>query len=402
MEKIEDLVYRMNSYIEGQRNEIIDFLKEFIGIKSTTYDEKDAAKFLARKMDDFGFDEVRVDKVGNVIGRVGKGKTVILYDAHIDTVEPGAAKDWGFDPLSAQVMDGYICGRGAVDDKGCLAGITYAGKAIKALGLYDDFTLFVSGSISEEDVEGSCVDAMLKENPDIKPDYVLVAEASENRIIRGHKGRALIKILVPGKSAHASAAYRGENALIKALPIIDAVDKFNDFTEDPFLGKGTIEVTKVDCKTPSLNTIPYEAVVFCDRRISCGETVEDLLKEIRPFMENIKGVHAEIDREKVTTYTGYEIYCTDYFPSWVIPEEHKIVKSGIDAYKAVFGREPVVGKWDFCTNATFLCGKNGIPSIGFGPGDGSLCHSTNERLSISELADAVKFYSIFPFVICRK
>ena len=114
----------------------------------------------------------------------------------------------------------------------------------------------MSGFISEEDVEGSCVKAMLEENPDIKPDFVLVAESSNNRVIRGHKGRALIKITVPGKCAHASTAWRGDNALVKALPIMDKVDKFQDFVEDPFLGKGSIEVTMVDCKAPSLNTIP--------------------------------------------------------------------------------------------------------------------------------------------------
>jgi putative selenium metabolism hydrolase len=400
--EIKDLVSKINSYIESERDNIVQFLKDFIAIESVTYNEGKAVEFLARKMEEFGFDEVRVDEVGNVLGRVGSGKTVLLYDAHIDTVEPGDEKEWGFNPLEAQVIDDVIHGRGAVDDKGCLTGITFAGKAIKALSLENDFTLWVSGSISEEDVEGSCVEAMMKESPDINPDFILVAEASENRLIRGHKGRALIKITVPGKCAHASAAWRGENALIKALPIIDGIDKFNDFVDDPFLGKGTIEVTKVDCKTPSLNTIPGEVTVVCDRRISCGESIDDLINEVKPFLENVSGAKAEIDTEKVTTYTGYNVTCVDYFPSWVMPEDHKIVVSGVEAFKAVFDKEPVVGKWDFCTNATHLCGRTGIPSLGFGPGEESLCHSNEDKISIQELVDAIKFYTVFPFVISNK
>jgi putative selenium metabolism hydrolase len=404
MTDVKDLVSKINAYIENEKNNVVEFLKEFISIESVTYNEGKAVEFLANKMKEFGFDEVRIDKVGNVLGRVGSGKTVILYDAHIDTVRPGDASEWGFNPLEARFEDGgdTIHGRGAVDDKGCLTGITFAGKAIKALGLENDFTLWVSGSLSEEDVEGSCVKAMMEENPDIKPNFILVAEASESRIIRGHKGRALIKISVPGKCAHASAAWRGENALIKALPIIDRVDKFNDFKEDSFLGKGTIEVTNVDCKTPSLNTIPGEAIITCDRRISCGESIDDLINEVKPFFENIPGVKAEIDTERVTTYAGYDITCVDYFPSWVMPEDHKIVVSGVDAYKAVFDKEPVVGKWDFCTNATHLCGRTGIPSLGFGPGDGSLCHSNEDKISITELVDAIKFYTAFPLVISKK
>lgn len=399
MTDIKELVSKINTYIEKDKESIVQFLKEFIAIESVTYHEGEAIKFLADKMKEFSFDEVRIDKVGNVIGRVGHGKTVLIYDAHIDTVQPGEISEWGFNPLEAKVENGIIHGRGAVDDKGCLTGITYAGKAIKALGLEADFTLWISGSISEEDVEGSCVEAMMKESPDIKPDFVLVAEASESRLVRGHKGRALLKITVPGKCAHASTAWRGENALIKALPIIDSIDKFNDFAEDEFLGKGTIEVTNVDCKTPSLNTIPGEVTIICDRRISCGESIEDLLHEVKPFIDKVAGAVVQVDTEIVTTYSGYKLTCVDYFPSWVIPEEHKIVTSGIDAFKAVFNKNPIVGKWDFCTNATHLCGRTGIPSLGFGPGDGSLCHSNEDKISIKELVDAIKFYTIFPFVI---
>jgi putative selenium metabolism hydrolase len=347
--------------MEKEQDNIVEFLKEFIAIESVTYNEGEAVKFLADKMKEFGYDEVRIDPVGNVLGRIGSGKTVILYDAHIDTVEPGDPKDWGFNPLEAQVKDGEIWGRGAVDDKGCLTGITYAGKAIKELGLEKDFTLWVSGSVSEEDVEGACVQAMMEENKDIKPDYVLVAEPSEMRLVRGHKGRALLKITVPGKAAHGSAAWKGENALIKALPVIEGIDKHNDFTEDEFLGKGTIEVTKVECKTPSLNTIPGEVTIFCDRRISCGESLEDLIEEVEPYVSKAAGAKAEIDTEKVKTYTGYDITCVDYFPSWVMPEEHEIVVAGEKAFKELFGKDAVVGRWDFSTNATHLCGRTGVP-----------------------------------------
>ena len=387
---------KINAYVDAHRDEMTQFLMDFIAIPSLTYEEGPAVQWLAGKMKEFGYDEVRIDKVGNVLGRVGSGPSVFLCDAHIDTVEGGDEKAWGFNPFETRLEDGVVKGRGAVDDKGCLTGLVFAGRAIKELGLGEEFTYWVSGSVSEEDVEGSCVEAMTKEAADIKPDFIVVAEASEGRIIRGHKGRALIRITVPGKAAHASAAWRGDNALIKALPIIDRVDKFQDFVEDPFLGKGTIEVTKVDCKTPSLNTIPGEVVVICDRRISCGESIEDLLAEVGEHFKDIPGVVAEIDTENVTTYTGYDITCVDYFPSWVLPESHPLIEAGVLAFREQFEEEPTVGKWDFCTNATHLCGRMGIPAIGYGPGDGSLCHSTQDQLSVDELVKATKFYASLP------
>ncbi len=441
---------QIKEYVKAQEDEVVQFLKDFIAIESVTYNEGNAIQFLAGKMKEFGFDEVRVDPVGNVVGRVGSGKTVLMYDSHIDTVELGDPADWGMDPLKAEMEEGKVLrGRGAVDDKGCLTGITFAGKALKALGLDKDFTLWVSGSISEEDVEGSCVKAMLEENPDIKPDFVLVAESSNNRVIRGHKGRALIKITVPGKCAHASTAWRGDNALVKALPIMDKVDKFQDFVrghkgralikitvpgkcahastawrgdnalvkalpimdkvdkfqdfvEDPFLGKGSIEVTMVDCKAPSLNTIPGEAVITCDRRISCGETIDELLKEASQFYEGIDGVTAAIDTEKVKTYTGYDITCVDYFPSWVMPEDHPLIQAGVETFTELFDKAPVVDKWEFCTNATHMCGRLGIPAIGYGPGDDSLCHSTQDKVPVDELMDAICFYASLPIMVPKK
>jgi putative selenium metabolism hydrolase len=392
----------ISAYVDAHEDEIVDFLKDFIAIRSVTYEEGGAVEFFAGKLREFGFDEVRVDAVGNVLGRVGSGKTTLLYDAHIDTVEPGNPDAWGMDPLKAELADGVLRGRGAVDDKGCLTAIAFAGRALRELELDGEFTLWISGSISEEDVEGACVDAMMKESPDIQPDFILVAESSGNRIVRGHKGRALIKIDVPGKCAHASSAWRGENALIKALPIMERIDRYNDFEEDSFLGRGTIEVTKVECDTPSLNTIPGAAVVTCDRRISCGESIDDLLAEIRPMIEDVSGAGARIDKEQVTTYTGYQIECTDYFPSWVLPLEHPLIQSGIQAYRETFRREPVVGRWDFCTNATHLCGRMGVPAIGYGPGDESLCHSTDDKVPVNELLDAIRFYAALPLFVPEK
>ena len=190
--------------------------------------------------------------------------------------------------------------------------------------------------------------------------------------------------------------------MAKALPIIKKIDEYEDFTDDAFLGKGTIEVTNVECKAPSLNTIPGEAIITCDRRISCGETERDLIEEARSFCEGIDGVKVEIDSEVVKTYTGYEIVCKDYFPSWVMEEDSPIVQAGIQAYRALFEKEPEVTKWDFCTNATHLCGRMGIPAIGFGAGDEPLCHTTDDQVPLPELFKAIQFYSALPLFLAAK
>ena len=392
---IDALAPAIRMWMEEHRQELVDFTMDLMSIGSTTYHEGEAIECLRTRMVAYGFDEVRIDSAGSCLGRVGHGPVIVLADAHIDTVEPGDSADWGFDPLKPRIVEGKIQGRGIVDDKGCLSALVFAARAIKALGLDSQLTFWVSGSISEEDVEGSCVRSMMEEFTDIHPAMILVAESSDNHLIRGHKGRALIRMDVKGKAAHASAAWRGENALIKALPLIQGIDALKDLGADPVLGAGTIEVTNVICDSPSLNTIPGKVTVVADRRIACGESKARILSELHSLLAPI-GASASIDTERVTTYTGKTIVQEDYFPSWVLAEDHPVIASAKTAYRAVTAKEPVVTTWDFCTNATYLCGVTGIPSVGYGPGDESLCHSTSEELSIDELVEAAEIYAAIP------
>jgi len=385
--------------MQEREQEMVEFLASLVCIKSITYEEGAAIAWLQEKLENFGYDEVIVDAAGNCLARMGSGKTRVLADAHIDTVDPGDPKDWGFNPLEPKITGTTISGRGVVDDKGPLTALVFAGRAIKALGLDSEVSFYLSASISEEDVEGSCVKAMM-DQLSWRPDAIIVAESSDNHIIRGHKGRALIKMEVKGKAAHASDASIGENALIKAIPLIQALDAYDQFPSDKFLGKGTIEVTKVICDTPSLNTIPGKVTIIADRRISAGETQKELLMELHDMLR-LSGATASIDMEKVTTYTGYSISQEDYFPSWVLEESHPLIASAKEAFLQVTNTEPVVTKWDFCTNATYLCGITGIPSVGFGPGDHTLCHSDHEILSFKELVTSAQVYTMIALLFAR-
>ncbi len=387
---------QINAYIDGHRGELTELLCNLIAVKSLSFAEADIAALVADTMRAFGYDEVTRDAHGSVIGRVGSGKTLVLYDAHVDTVAPGSADEWGFAPLSPRVEDGLVKGRGAVDDKGSLAAMLFAGKAIKALGLSGDFTLLVSASVAEEVLTGVCVREMVAAMPQ-KPDVVVVGEPSECRLVRGHKGRAMVSIPVAGKAAHASAAHMGENAIAKALPAVRALDALNGaLPTDPVLGKGTLAVTMFRTDSPSLNTVPGSAEIIYDRRTTAGETAEDLLAEAAPAAA-LAGAKLRLFEKSGTTYTGVPLREKDYCPSWHLPEEHPSVQAGVCAYRALFGAAPVIGTWTFCTNATYLAGEMGIPCIGFGPGDGKLCHTTREALPVEELATAAKFFSAFPF-----
>lgn len=92
-------------------------LSKLVRIKSLSTKEKEVIFELKRMMEEAGFDEVKIDGLGNIIGRIGNGKKIIAIDGHIDTVDLGNLQNWNFDPLGGEIKDGYVHGRGSVDQK---------------------------------------------------------------------------------------------------------------------------------------------------------------------------------------------------------------------------------------------------------------------------------------------
>ena len=203
-------------------------------------------------MEKCNFDEITDDTMGNIIGRIGKGKRVIALDAHVDTVDVGNPDNWKVDPFLGDEKDGIIYGRGACDMKGPLAATVYGGKIIKDLHLEDDYTLYVVGSVQEEDCDGLCWQYIINEDK-LRPEVVVITEATNLAVYRGHRGRMEIEVRTKGVSCHGSAPERGVNAVYKMAPIIQDIEKLNTrLGGEPFLGKGTVTISDIRATSPSL------------------------------------------------------------------------------------------------------------------------------------------------------
>ena len=382
---------------EKYKDEIVDFMRRLIQVKSLSGREQEVVQLVEREMEKVGFDEVFIDGFGNVIGRVGDGKIKIAIDAHLDTVDIGNPDLWEKDPFSGDVDDEWVYGRGASDQKAGMASMVYGVKVMKALSLFGDFTLYVVGSVLEENCDGLCWKYIL-ENDVTKPDFVLITEPTGLNINIGQRGRVEFRIKTKGLSAHASAPERGENAIYKMAKIINEVEKLNEsLKDDPFLGKGTIAVTQIFFKSPSQNAVPDECVIHIDRRLTKGETKESAYEEIREIFRKtgIDGEIVELICEE-RSYTGLLYSMEKYFPTWVTGEKDIIVESARKAYKEVFEKEPTIGKWTFSTNGVVTAGIYKIPTVGFGPGDEIFAHAPNEKVRISHLLKAAAFYAVFP------
>ena len=369
-------------------------LSKLIKIKSLSGEEEGVANALKQMMEEAGFDEVKIDELGNVIGRIGSGKKVIAIDGHIDTVDLGNPEDWDFPPLSGEIKNGFVLGRGAADQSGGPAAFVTAGRILKEIGLPEDVTVYFTGTVMEEDCDGLCWNYIVEEEK-IKPDCVIVTEPTNLNIYRGHRGRMEIEVSFYGLSSHGSAPERGKNAIYMASRAALEIEKLNErLSSDPFLGKGSVTISEIVSSSPSLCAVSDFAKIHLDRRLTWGEDKELALNQVK---EIVKGMNAKVEllNYEKTSFTGLKYGMQKYYPTWKIEENHPVIKNGVKTFTDLFNKNPKVDKWTFSTNGVTINGIHKIPVIGFGPGNEELAHAPNEKVPIDHLVKASAFYALF-------
>jgi putative selenium metabolism hydrolase len=387
----------INQFVDTHGREMVDFLRDLIAIPS--YDSQIGAvgEACAARMRALDFDEVRFDSMGNILGRIGSGSRILLFDSHIDTVGIGDRSEWGWDPLQGKEEDGIIYGRGACDEKGSTPPMIYAMAALKQLGLLGDWTLYYFGNM-EEWCDGIAPHALV-EHEGIRPDFVVIGEPTRLNIYRGHRGRIEMSATFKGKSAHAAMPRLGDNPLYRAAPFIEGVEAMlSSLPDHPFVGPGTIAVTNVTVNTPSLNAVPAEAQVYLDRRVTLGETEDEVLAQVRS-LPGADTATVEIPMYEEPSYTGFVFPVSKVFPAWALEPGHPLLQAATAGFKAVYDREPEIGKWEFSTNGIYWMGKANIPSIGFGPGDEQYAHTVLDQVPSREVIDATRFYAALPLFL---
>jgi len=383
---------------EQYQNDTAQNLSRLIKIKSLSMEEKNLQEELMRQMKEAGFDEVKMDPLGNVIGRIGTGKKVLAIDAHIDTVDIGNIANWDFEPLSGEVKDGFVHGRGTVDQKGGAAAFVTAGRIIKELGLDKDITVLCVGSVMEEDCDGLCWKYIIEEDK-IHPDIVISTEPTNLNIYRGHRGRMEISVTFRGVSAHGSAPERGKNAIYMASRACLEIEKLNErLAYDEFLGKGTAALSEFVSGSPSLCAVADYARIHIDRRLTWGETKEIAVAEIEEIVKDMDA-KVEVLYYEGNAFTGLKYGMEKYYPTWKIEETDPAVQTGVKAYEGLFDKKPLVDKWTFSTNGIATNGIHKIPTIGFGPGNEVLAHAPNEKVPVSDLVTASAFYAAYIYLL---
>lgn len=393
----ENLIESVDEAVRGHEDQIRKLLVDLIECRSLDCQEESAVLRVKEEMERLQYDEVTIDPMGNIIGRMGNGPHVIAFDGHLDVVDVGDASQWTVPAFVATEKEGRIYGRGSADQKAGVAAMVHAAAVMKELELLEDVTILVTGSVNEEDCDGMCWQYLIDE-VGLRPEFAVLTEPSDGNIYRGQKGRMCIEIRTRGISAHGSVPERGENAIYKMAPIISEIEELNDrLAYHKELGSGTITISQIFFSSASSCAVADGCRIVIDRRLTLGESKESVLGEL-DSLKSVRDAEAEVTlvTYEVPTYTGLVYPTESYFLSWITPEDSPVITSVASAFRDLFGKEPVIDKWVFSTNGVAISGLHGIPCVGFGPGEATQAHKADESVLLQEVYEASRLYSLIP------
>lgn len=370
--------------------ELLAFVQKSIQTRSYSDEEGEYANLVLEEMERLGYDEAFIDGTGNVVGKIGSGTKAIHFDSHLDTVRVNDHSSWQAPPFSGVIKDSYVWGRGSVDMKSALCASVYAAAQAKESGFTKGKTVYVTGTVCEEYCDGENLKHLYKDLS-LKPDFCIICEPSDNRIVLGHRGKAQVRITTYGVSAHSSAPDKGINAVYEMAEIISRVDALNRSLHKENEAHGTVVLSDISCVSASLNAVPSECSVYLDRRLVWGET----LSQVKDEMEQLicgKNASWEAGTLRHTTWKGKALEYVPMHEPWEIKEDHPLTLSLVRAYRNACSRAPdKFDFWDFGTNAITPVAM-GVPTIGFGPGNYKLAHMVDERCAVNKIEEACEVY----------
>ena len=376
--------------------EIVANCQTLVREKSYSGEEAAVAAAIRTIMAHYGFDEISVDRYGNVVGGIvgSRPGQTIVFDGHIDTV-PVNESSWMRSPYGAEVEGGRIYGRGTSDMKGAVAAM------ISAAGFFAqdrkrDFAgkIYVSCVVHEECFEGIAARLVSEK---LRPDYVVIGEASELNLKIGQRGRAEIIVETFGRPAHSANPEAGINAVYKMARLIDAIRAL-DPPRNPVLGKGILELTDIKSSPyPGASVVPQYCRATYDRRLLVGETPASVLAPLQQVVDEIAKTDAAFNAKVSfahgceTCYTGAVIEGDRFFPGWAYDKDDEFVRIALAGIRSG-GIEPEITQYSFCTNASHYAGEAGIRTVGFGPSRENLAHVIDEYVEIDQLLGAARGY----------
>jgi len=346
-------------------------------------EEYRVAAIVKRELEKMGipYDEhARMEGRPNIIARMGKNESGkrLMMPGHMDIVPAG--EGWDSDPFEVIEKDGFLYGRGTLDNKGPLASILAAAMVLKETGIGDELAgEFQVAALSDEEAEDpDGVDygiGFLVEEQKINPTFAIIPDIGENMkaIDIAEKGRTVFKVTAFGKQAHGSTPERGVNAVYMMAKLVTAIEQLTlDYEVHPVLGHPTLNLGEIHGGAAP-NIVPGTCSIYLDIRTVPGMTKEGITAQL-------EGCAANIPDGKFT------FECMSWNEPHGIDPDNELVATIQENAKEVIGLVPEPFGMGGGTYAKTM-NLAGILAVGWGPGDDEAFHVANEYVEIQQLLD---------------
>ncbi len=368
-------------------DDCVDFTQRLIQTPSMPFEERAIAELVAAECRMLGFDEVWIDGIGNVNGRIrGQNPSLgaLVLNTHLDHVDPGEPSLWSVPPFSGEVVNGRIIGRGACDIKGPLAVQVYSMAALLRSGEHPRRDVVFTGVVQEEIGGGGA--KYWVENLDYEVALVVLGEPSDNKLALGHRGITQMWVMFNGRSVHASVPEKGVNpnyALAEFLHKLAGAK--SQLSGHPLLGATTVSPTIIEVDTRSTNVTPAWTRVCLDFR-----TASESHNSLAAFVHKVAG-----DQPVQITYAllgGKD----DPYPEsdetiygFYTPPESDEVQRALAAIANGVGHVPELTSYRFATDGRHFVPYN-LPMIGYAPSEEDQAHVVDESISIEKMGESLR------------
>ena len=320
----------------------------------------------------------------SVVARIGTAdRPALAWNGHLDVVPTGDPSTWRHPPYGAEISDGRLIGRGAVDMKGSIASALAAVSAIRRAGVELAGRLDLH-LVADEEMAGQHGTNVLLEQGFLDQDAAIVGEASELTIMLAERGGAWVTATARGRAAHGSRPHEGVNAITSMSRFLLAIEEVLPDVEHPLVGRPTVNAAQIEGGSAP-NVVPDLCSVEVDRRTIPGE--RDQVAVLAPFEAlagRIRADHPEVD-------LSFELKL--WLEAAETAPDAAIANACRDAVRAETGAEPVDAGFTGITDARYYINQQNIPTVLLGPGSLGAAHTADEFVETAELVTAARVFA---------
>ena len=391
------------AFAKVSTGDLVEFVQELVRIPSYNPpgNEQPVAERVAEEMRSIGLEVVTQEvepKRWNAVGtlRGEAGRPALLIEGHLDTVPIGAGERWIVDPFSAEIREGRIYGRGSQDNKGGVAVMVMAAKAIREAGVKLKRDVICAAVADEEGWMRGVKHLIRSGMTENVAECISVDGFTSSMLRRWFPGRTYGYIHVQGRTAH-SGTYPplgvGINAIHKAAKLIKEIDETAPrHPEDPVFKRSHWHCLRIEggWDPKGACVVPDRVTIALDSRLVSGHDPDDIWRQMQGIIDRLKREDEEFNAE---------IEVAERRPSWEISMDEPLIKAMHAAYEQVLGAPPRYNEYpEYPSKGTMdlhWLAYEGIkcqPLVSTRPGEykESLAHRANEYVSIENLTNATK------------